>query len=149
MNPSFSHCFLLFPVFSPIFPLFPLIPLLSLFHWLIFSPSFFRGWFFPPLPSSANWPEYIPLIHQLISSSTYQFIHQFSTPPVPIGPKALSLRSSSTSRACDVMMPRVRLTSAGGISVFMRPVNMSFQCARRNSGCIFSASPEEIYSVNQ
>ncbi len=66
---------------------------------------------------------------------------------LPIGPKALSLRSNSTRRACAVIMPRPRFWSAGGISVFMRPVNMSFQCARRNSRWVDRASPSRHAST--
>ena len=72
--PSFSLCFPLFPsaslffptasLFVPLLPcFFPLLSLFSLFFPL-FLPSKRRspGWFFSPLPSSANWSEYIPLL---------------------------------------------------------------------------------------
>ena len=74
-------------------------------------------------------------------------------PSTPIGPKALSLRSSSTRLADEAVMPvpkcfynnryskkqpgifitneiEVKQTKAGGISVFSRPVNMSLHFAR-------------------
>ena len=75
----------------------------------------------------------------LLSFNSWRVKHEgdfmkVMSPSIPIGPKALSLKSSSTRQAWAVIMPRVRLISAGGISVFILPVNISFQCARRNSG---------------
>ena len=62
-------------------------------------------------------------------------------PSMPMGPKALSLRSRTVSLAWALRIPALRFLSAGGISVFMRPVNMSFQCASSNSECFSRACP--------